>query len=591
MRVAGVGIQEFEKIRKNGQFYIDKSAFIARWYRGNDDITLITRPRRFGKTLTMDMLNCFFSTSYAGRADLFEGLAVSRDAEMMQLQGTIPAIKISLASVKAEDFDSFLLAVAGRIARLLRQYRYLLQGDALLEDEKDLFRKMSRTVPQIPDREKERNKYREFIYSLTHILQALSEWLTGYHGKKVYIFMDEYDTPVQAAYMHHYYDEAIAVMRELFSETLKENEYLDRAVITGITRIAKESLFSDMNNLAVSSVIAGGYEDVFGFTQEEMGEILKEYGLLARKDLVRFWYDGFTIGLKSGIYNPWSVINYLARKENPPEDYWAQSGGVGLIDRLVRHSGDGMKEDFAALLNGGVIEKDIREDLVFPMLDTDENAVWSLLIAAGYVRPARNMPDSIEDAGISAPSKTRLCLTNHESLLCMHYMVKGWFGTRTGNYMVEFADALLRDDLLEMNLKMQQVVMTCASSFDSGVKPSRGDVQPESFFHALALGMLTCLSEDFRVTSNRESGFGRYDVCMEPRDLDKTPFACLMEFKVFDNKEGDKSLEDTARRALRQIGEKAYDAELLGKGIPKNRIRRYGFGFRGKEVRILEEKP
>lgn len=589
MRTVGLGIQDFEKIRQEDLFYVDKTDFIAKWYRKHDDITLITRPRRFGKTLTIDMLNCFFSLSYAGRAELFAGLAINRDGEMMTLQGTCPTIKLSLSSVKAETFDGFLIAMSGRIARLLRNYRYLLDSDLLFEDEKEMFRKMAKTLPVIPDRHRERQKYLEYIYGLTHILQALSGWLSDYHGKKVFIFLDEYDTPIQASYIHHYYDDAIAVMREFFSETLKENEYLGRAVITGITQIAKESLFSEMNNLAVCSIISGGYEDAFGFTEREMNQILEEYDLTGKKEQVRLWYDGFTVGHETSIYNPWSVTNYLSRRQYPPEDYWASSGGVGLIDYLLRRSGEGLQKGFEILLSGGMIEKRIREDLRFPQLEKDENAAWSLLIAAGYVKTVaagekEEVPVSMD--GVHLP-RTRLVLTNYECLVCLSDLVHDWFTSDDGNFMEKFARALLLHDLDEMNRQMQKVVLQCVSGFDSGIKPSKGKTAPENFFHAMTLGMLTCLSDTYYVRSNRESGYGRFDVSIEPRNRGENPDAFILEFKVYSEKDGDHDLADTARRALLQIEEKHYDAELLDKGFASHHICKYGFGFRGKEVLIL----
>ena len=536
------------------------------------------------------MLNCFFSNSYAGRADLFEGLAVSRDPDIMVLQGSMPTIKISFSSVKAATFDGFLISMTGRIARLLKHYRFLLNTDVMMEEEKELFRKMAKTVPEIPDRKMEGKQYLKFVYGLTHILQSLSGWLSDYYDKKVYIFMDEYDTPLQAAYIHHYYDEAVEILREMFSETFKENEYLGRAVITGITRVAKESLFSEMNNLAVCSMVSGGYDRAFGFTKTEMDGILEEYGLTDKKGLLQFWYDGFTVGLETGIYNPWSVINYLSRREYPPEDYWAKSGGVGLIDYLLRRSGTGLKEGFEVLLGGGVIERRIREDLIFPQLDSDENAVWSLLIAAGYLKPVpcgRTREQTLSMDVTNIP-ETRITLTNYEARLCLYEMVNGWFASNAGNYMEKFARALLACDLCEMNRQMQQAVLLCVSSFDSGIKPSGGAVAPENYFHALTLGMLTCLSGTYYVKSNRESGFGRFDVEARPRDPKRNPDAFILEFKVFSKKERDKTVEDTARRARQQIEDNGYDAELIDYGIRPDRIRKYGFGFRGKEVVIVE---
>lgn len=589
MRTIGLGIQEFEKIRKQGLFYVDKTAFLSEWYKKSDDITLITRPRRFGKTLTIDMLHCFFSTSYAGRGDLFAGLAVSRDAQLMALQGTVPTVKISFAGLKSSSFRGFLTGLAGRIALLLGRFRYLTESNILAEDEKELLREMSLIVPKIPEAE-DREEYEKYIFKLTHTLHFLSIWLSRFHGQRVFIFLDEYDTPLQTAYMYRYYDDAIAVMRELFSETFKENEVLGRAVITGITRIAKESLFSDMNNLAVSSVMSGGYDRAFGFTEEEMEAALAEYEVSEQKELVRFWYYGFTIGYEKGLYNPWSVTSFLSRKQYPPEDYWAKSGGVGLIDYLLRRGGTGLREGFETLLRGGTIERRIREDLIFPNLDRDENAVWSLLIAAGYVKQVANAPTEafrLSMECISRP-KTRLMLTNYESLLALSELVSGWFASESGNYMENFAEALLAQDLSEMNRQMQQAVFSCVSNFDSAKKPSEGKTAPENFFHALTLGMLTCLSDTHHVVSNRESGFGRFDVSVWPRDFRKYQDAFLMEFKVFSEREGDKNLEDTAMRARRQIEEKRYDAALLDIGVPTERIRKYGFGFQGKQVLIVE---
>ena len=597
-RTVGVGIQEFEKIRANQQFYVDKTAFIGDWYRSNDAITLITRPRRFGKTLTIDMLYCFFALSYLGRADLFHGLAVSSDPEMMALQGSFPVIRISFSGLKAENFPAFLIGIAGRISRVLAHFRYLSDEGMLLAKEQDLFEEMSEAIPKVPDRNNEPGAYAEYIYKLTHIFQILSGWLRRCHGKKVLIFMDEYDTPVQTAYMHHYYEDAMSVMRELFSETFKENEHLDRAVITGITRIARESLFSEMNNLAICSLLSGGYETAFGFTQEETEAALIEYGIEDRKGLVKFWYDGFTIGGESGIYNPWSVLCYLSRRQYPPQAYWAQSGGLGLVDVLLKRGGYGLKEGFEVLLGCGAIEKPVREDLVFPRLETDENAVWSLLIAAGYVREETKSAGSAEKRGGAALSeeeqyalespvrvKKRLVLTNYEARVSLGEMVMGWFETPSGNFMERFAEALLQNDISGMKEEMRQILLLSISSFDSGDKPSGSFVKPENYFHGLTLGMLTCLMGRYHVTSNRESGFGRYDVCLEPLS-GAGRNAYILEFKIYDPKL-DHTLKDTALRARRQIDIRAYDTELMGRGYAREAIRKFGFGFRGKEADIV----
>ena len=577
MRTVGIGIQSFEKIAEDRElFYVDKTGFIEEWYKKKDDITLITRPRRFGKTLTMDMLYCFFSLDYVGRQDLFEGLAISRDEAMMHLQGSMPALKISFSSLKSESFSGFLLALAGKAAAVLQRYRYLLDSTVLSDDEKEIYRDMCRPFPEIPSRDADEEKYLEYVYRLTHIFHILSGWLMRFHGKKVYIFMDEYDTPIQSAWMHGYYDSVMDVMRELFSETFKENEFLDRAVITGITRIAKESLFSEMNNLAISSVIHGGYDTAFGFTEGEVDSALSEFGIAARKAEVKDWYDGFSIGKVHGIYNPWSVINFLANRDRPPEDYWSQSGGTGVIDYLVKKGGDGLHRDFQTLLGGRPIVKDIREDLIFPRLTSDGRAVWSLLAAAGYLKPTARLEEGLQ-----------LAMVNREVSISLSEMVKGWFDTENGNDMTLFASALLRNDLAEMNRQLGRVVLTCTSVFDSGTKTSRARTKPENYFHGLTTGLLACLLGKYDLTSNGESGAGRYDLTLEPVDREKYRYAYILEFKVFDKAKGDAVVEDTARRAKEQILEMAYAAKLKSRGFDDEHICIYGVGFKGKKAVIV----
>ena len=594
MRTVGLGIQDFEQIRKNNQFYVDKTDFIRTWYKKNDSITLITRPRRFGKTLTINMMNCFFSLDYAGRQDLFENLAISQEEEMMKLQGTIPTIKVSFAGIKADSFREFLMELSGRISRLMRNYRFLAEDDALSAEEKQVFEDLSRVVPDVPDSQLQRKDYERFIYQLTHSIQYLSGWLYRIHRKKVYVLMDEYDTPIQSAYLSHYYPEAMKVMRALFSESFKENEYLDRALITGITRIAKESMFSDMNNLVSYSVLSGGYDSYFGFTRDEMNAILSEYDLLDQLDLVKDWYDGYTIGQEKEIYNPWSVINYLSRRPDPPKAYWAQSGGFGLADHLIRHGDPELHEKLQELVTEGRICTELSEDLIFPDLDNDDRAVWSLLVAAGYLKPLKTADpassrDFFDELFInSGLAPTQITVTNRDANISFLEMSRRWFQNGSVNHMHRFSEALLNDDVNEMNRQMQQIVLMAVSSFDSGVKPSKGEIQPENYFHGLTTGLLFDLYGRFSLTSNRESGFGRYDICLEPLDKRnyKTPY--ILELKIFSEKEGDKDLLDTARRALRQISDKRYDYDLLAKGYLPEEIHRYGMGFRGKEVMISD---
>ena len=597
MRTVAIGIQEFEKIRANHLFYVDKTEFIREWYQKQDDITLIARPRRFGKTLTMDMMNCFFSTAYAERRELFKGLAISQDEEMMKLQGTIPTISISFASVKPRTYKELLVTLTEEAARIYDQFSYLIKSGTLSVSEQKLYKRLCEKNQKLPDSDTDEGEYLAYVQRIINGYAWLSEWLFKYHKKKVLILFDEYDTPLQAAYLHHYYDDALWLIRELFSVSLKNNRYMGRAILTGITRIAKESLFSEMNNFSVCSMISGGYDDVFGFTGKEMDDILEEYQIQDKKEELRFWYDGFSIGKETGIYNPWSVVSFLARRMYQPEDYWAQSGGTGLVDLVVRRGDPSLHEAMQKLICGEETTVKLLDALIFSDLDNDDAAIWSLMVAAGYVKPIGQALDisSHEFTGQKGAflyyndgiKVFRISLTNHETRLSFLQMARRWFRRGTVDYMHSFAQALLLNDLPEMNKQMTEVVLLAVSSFDSGVKPSRGSVQPENYFHGLITGLLFCLSEFYTMTSNRESGEGRYDLCLEPIDRSQFREAYLIEFKVFDKRKGDRSLLDTAVRARKQIEDMEYDLDLIKKGFAREDIRKYGFGFRGKKVLIV----
>ena len=594
-RTVGIGIQSFEKIVKEGLFYVDKTFFIHQWYRKKDDITLITRPRRFGKTLAMDMMNCFFSVTYAGRSDLFSGLDIAKDQEMMKLQGTIPTISVSLASVKADTYRGFLKDLASVISKTMTKYSYLLESEAIPEDDKELLRKLRRKnqIPP-PVMSGDDHAYLEFIDQIQNSLGWLSEWLFLNYGKKVYIFLDEYDTPIQAAYLNHYYDQAVVILREFLFNSLKGNDYLDRALLSGITRIAKESLFSEMNNVAVYSVVRGGYDTAFGFTRKEIDDIILEYDLEEERETIQYWYDGFCIGKEQEIYNPWSVTNYLANERKLPEDYWAQSGGLGMVDSLVKSGDPVLHEALRRLIYGENFETGLSEDLIYPDLEKDDNAVWSLLVAAGYLKPVGIPPEQEAESGhhlqglrpYDGAEHRLLALTNYEVKLSFLRMIERWFRHGSTDYMRCFVQALLKCDLEEMNRYMKQIVLLAVSSFDSGIKPSHGSIHPENYFHGLTTGLLVSLMNTYVLTSNRESGFGRYDLCLEPLQ-GRFEKVYLLELKVYDVTKGDKNLRDTARRALQQIDEKGYDSGLIGRGYRKEQIMKYGFGFKGKEVLIV----
>ena len=561
MKKIAIGKQSFEDIRKKDCFYIDKTDFIKDWWESADDVTLITRPRRFGKTLNMDMLKCFFSNQYEGRKELFEGLGIWKDEEYRELQGTYPVIFLSFADIKGNTFEMARQQICIKILDLYEENEYLLEGDMLGESEKAFYKSVSMDMS-------------DAIISTS--LNKLCVFMYKYYGKKVIIILDEYDTPMQEAYRNGYWDELVALTRSLFNSTFKTNPYLERGIMTGITRVSKESIFSDLNNLVVVTTASNQYNTAFGFTEEEVFTALDEQGISDEKEKVKEWYDGFTFGDKKDIYNPWSIINYLKFKKY--ETYWADSSSNRLVNELIRTGSAEIKNTMETLMAGGTVEKNIDEQIVFEQLKTNKDAVWSLLLASGYLRI-----EEFRTEGRLNKKIYSLKLTNYEVEQMFGTMIERWFGGADVPYN-EFINAMLSGDIESMNEYMNRVTRGVISYFDTGKTPS--DEEPERFYHGLVLGLMVDQVDNYILSSNRESGFGRYDIMLEPIDKnnEKLP-GIVIEFKVFNQKKED-TLEETVENALRQIKEKDYDAELIKRGVKEENIYHYGFAFKGKEVLI-----
>ena len=562
-KAISIGIQGFSDLREQDCFFVDKTNFIKEWWGKRDVVTLITRPRRFGKTLNMSMLDCFFSNKYANRADLFEGLSIWQDETYRKLQGTYPVIFLSFAAVKAGNLEDAKTQIKQEITRLYWENRNLMKEDIFGEDERELY---YRTTVKMDD------------VTAQDSLRNLSVWMERYYGKKVIILLDEYDTPMQEAYVQGYWDEFTSFVRSLFNASFKTNPYLERAIMTGITRVSKESIFSDLNNLRVVTTTSNLYADCFGFTEEEVFAALDEYGMSDKKDEVKQWYDGFTFGEHRDIYNPWSITNYLDEHRLYP--YWASTSSNGLVSRLIRTASADVKEKMEDLLRGQAITVNFDEQIVYNQLDDNEEVIWSLLLASGYLKV-----QNIDYRGITLEPWYTLDITNIETLSMFMTMFRGWFKNKDANYN-DFVKALLKGSLKEMNIYMNDVALATFSSFDTGKKPSEKS-QPERFYHGFVLGLLVELRDRYQIRSNRESGYGRYDVMLTP--VTEVDDAIEIEFKVHEPDE-EKSLQDTVRTALDQIKEKNYDAELLLQGIPADRIRHYGFAFEGKKVLIGQDE-
>lgn len=549
-----IGIQGFDKLRTEDYYYIDKSDFISEWWENGDDVTLITRPRRFGKTLNMDMVRCFFSNHYKDRGDLFEGLSIWKDEKYRKLQGTYPVIFLSFAGIKETTLSGAKFQIKTLISRLYQENHYLTDSDLLSNTEKKSFENIT---PYMEDSE------------TTFALNTLCMYLTRYYNQKVIILLDEYDTPMQEAYMGGYWDEFTSFIRSLFNSTFKTNPYLERAIMTGITRVSKESIFSDLNNLNVVTTTSEQYATCFGFTETEVFQALDDFGLSPEQQMVKQWYDGFIFGSQKDIYNPWSITNFLKHRKLRP--YWASTSSNQLVSRLIRTASSRIKEQMEELLLGNEISVTFDEQIVFHQLDQNENAIWSLLMAAGYLKP-----EQVEYRGELLEPWYYLKITNKETRAMFVGMFKNWFLQKDSSYS-QFMQALLLGDTEAMNYFMNRLCLATFSYFDVGQD------EPEKFYHGFVLGLMAEQMENYTLKSNRESGFGRYDVMLIPKK-ENLP-AIIMEFKS-KSRMYTETLEEALQKALQQIEEKNYDAELLALGIPKDHIRHYGFAFEGKKVLI-----
>ena len=558
--VVSIGKQDFSSLRENKYFYIDKTDFIKEWWEAGDDVTLITRPRRFGKTLNMSMLECFFSLKYKERSDLFEGLNIWKEEKYRELQGTYPVIFLSFADVKQGNYKDAVKKLKSILAKLYDERHYLADWEGLTPNERKHFLSVSSDMDDVTAQD---------------ALKNLCDYLSRYYQKKVLIFLDEYDTPMQEAYVGGYWDEFTEFIRSMFNATFKTNPALERAVMTGITRVSKESIFSDLNNLMLVTTTSNEYATAFGFTEEEVFHTLDTYGYGDKKEAIKWWYDGFVFGQQKDIYNPWSIVNFLKQK-GKFDTYWANTSSNKLVSVLLQSSSSETKKKMEKLLRGDSIIVEMDEQIIFEQLSRKRNAIWSLLLASGYLKV-----DQVEVASLSGKKSYQLSLTNKEVMLMFEEMVSDWFNTEDEEYNA-FIRSLLKGNVKEMNAYMNEVALATFSSFDTGKHPSK-KLQPERFYHGFVLGLLVELRGKYEVISNGESGYGRYDVMLCPLKEEEPAF--VLEFKVYDEEE-EKTLKDTVAAALAQIEEMQYDTKLLERGVKLENIQHYGFAFEGKTVLI-----
>ncbi|SFG65556.1 AAA family ATPase [Oribacterium sp. WCC10] len=554
LKTVGLGLQNFEKVIRANAFYIDKTKFISEWWTREDDVTLITRPRRFGKTLMLSTVEEFFSVRKKDNEELFKELNVYKDAEVMKECGQWPVLFVSFANVKAGSYKGALQQFNIIFSKILSTMEYM--KDQLSDADLEFYNKISIDMePGIA----------------SNCIGYFCKWLSEYYGKNVIILIDEYDTPMQEAYVSGYWDELVEFMRNMFNTTLKTNPYLGKALLTGITRVSRESLFSDLNNLKMVTITSEEYADCFGFTENEVFEALDNYGYSSEKEKVKEWYDGFKFGNTEGIYNPWSIISFL--QEGKYKAYWANTSSNSLVSKLVREGEVEIKKSFEELLRGGSIETEIDEQLVYGEMDGNEKAVWSLLFASGYLK-AVSMID------IDGIARYELKLTNYEVVVSFSVLVKRWFENAGQNYSY-FVKALLEGNIVDMMDTLSEICEDMISTFDGS-----GKAAPENFYHGLVIGLLVELRSRYEIKSNRESGLGRYDVMLRPKD--KKDNAVIIEFKSKRRSEKGKTLDELADMALKQIEDKKYETELLAAGYDKEKIKKFAFAFEGKELLIKE---
>lgn len=562
-----IGYDDFREIIDNKLSIVDKSLFIKDILENASKVILITRPRRFGKTLNLSMLRYFLAPEVYGESTqgLFNGLYIQNEIELCkEHQGHYPAVFISFKDIKDHSFEVASKRLAKLMSEVYSEYRYLLSSDKLYEEDKKYFRTVLAE---------------EFTNhaDLESSLKNLTRYLHQHHSVKPWLLIDEYDTPIQSAYLNGYYEEMIGMMRGLFGAALKTNPYLFKAVLTGILRVSKESLFSGLNNIKVYTMLNPRYGNYFGFTDEEILTILKQSELSVPLDVIRSWYNGYQIG-DSTVYNPWSIVNCV-HDQGVLKPYWVNTSDNALIKQLLIKSTTEFKEQLELLLDDKPVEKIIDENFVYGDLITNhKSGAWSLLFMTGYLK-------AISSTETEQGFKCFLMIPNREVRTLYRQIVEQWLSNGHGiEFYNKFLADLLKGHLPGINAGLETIMQQTASSYDVSK-------EPEAFYHGLLLGLIASIDRNqYELKSNRESGLGRYDIAIIPRDT-ATP-GIIIELKRYVKSEAqdkiDEILQQNATEALHQIEKRNYPSEFIARRI-KNLIK-MGLAFSGKQFKIVSEK-
>jgi len=549
-----IGVSDFQKMLTKGYYYVDKSLFIKDILEDGSEVILLPRPRRFGKTLNMSMLRYFFEKSAEDNRPLFENLAIGQDHDCMVKQGQYPVIFLSFKDLKLDSWNVTYGSLVQLIYTEYNRHLYLMNSPVMSDMDKKYFHRVCL------------DEGSEVDYASS--IKKLSEFLTKHHGQKTIILIDEYDVPIQQAFLKKYYDPLISFMRNFMTAALKDNKYLEKAVLTGVMRVARESLFSGLNNLSVQTLLNRSYSKYFGFIETEVKELLNYYGIESQLEEVRKWYNGYIFG-NTVVYNPWSVLQYTQNWEEGLQPYWINTSDNELVKRLISNGGYELKLELEDLLQGGELVKTINQDISMGEVEQNEENVWSFLLFSGYLK-------ALTRELIRGEFACSLAIPNYEVELLYNKIILSWFVNQSGrNKLQSLLNSLISGEIKIFAVLFKDYVMASLSYFDTGGQ------EPEQFYHAFVLGLLVGLRPEYEVKSNRESGYGRYDVMVIPRDLNQT--GIIIEFKKVDADEGE-DLKKAATRALQQIEAKEYQQELLDRGIHK--IIKLGIVFRGKEVLV-----
>ena len=557
-----IGIENFEEFFSEDFYYVDKTLFIKELLQNWGKVNLFTRPRRFGKSLNMSMLKCFFEIGIDPA--LFDGLKIAQEKSLCEkYMGRFPVISISLKSVDGRSFESASVALRTLIGNEARRFAFLRNSTNLSNDEKESYAQLTEVGPA-----------QGGFYTMTEgmaaaSLQTLSQLLEKHYGQKVILLIDEYDVPLDKAFQAGYYDEMVSLIRNLLGNALKTNDSLYFAVLTGCLRISKESIFTGLNNLKVHTISDVRYDEYFGFTNAEVDELLEFYGLSAYKDTIRDWYDGYCFG-DTDVYCPWDVINYcdelLAASNTPPKNYWANTSGNDLIRRLLKKANLTTKNEVEELLNGGQITKRMKQELTYREVDDSIENVWSVLYATGYLT-GKHVEQ--EDADIF-----RLWIPNGEIRKLFYELVEDWFREMTRSDMSRinrFCAAFPAGDTDTIQDMLNEYLWDSISVRDTAVRRN----MKENFYHGMLLGLLRS-QDSWLVKSNAETGEGYSDISIQTPERT----GIVIELKYAD----DGKLETACAEALEQIEEKKYAEGLKRRGMKK--IIKYGIAFYEKECMV-----